>query len=230
MSSVSQTNRFRKYANPMSDTKRARTTKNVSSRVPRPIKVGLGKQAIPPQLTNEVTYGCVLNLTPVSGQKQYVFSANGCYDPDVSGTGSQPLYFDQLAAIYAHYKVTSSRIEIHVMDVVGYNSLVTLYVDDDTSYASFGEDAMQRPGAVWSTYSGGVDLPKPLVKTWNAKKTFGTSDDSTLAGTAGAQPSEQSFFVFNYQDATAGRTAPFAIVVQIKYQVLWYEPKTIPTS
>ena len=31
------------------------------------------------------------------------FSANGCYDPYISGTGHQPRGFDQWTAFYDHY-------------------------------------------------------------------------------------------------------------------------------
>ena len=40
------------------------------------------------------------------------FCANGMYDPNVTGTGHQPLLFDQYMALYHKYAVTSSRISV----------------------------------------------------------------------------------------------------------------------
>lgn len=41
-----------------------------------------------------------------------VFSPQNCFDPDVTGTGHQPMYFDQLAAVFNKYKVHGSKIKV----------------------------------------------------------------------------------------------------------------------
>lgn len=40
----------------------------------------------------------------------HLFAANGLYDPNITGTGHQPLGFDQLMAMYTTYTVISSKI------------------------------------------------------------------------------------------------------------------------
>jgi hypothetical protein len=40
------------------------------------------------------------------------FRANSLYDPDETGTGHQPLYFDSLAALYSKYRVTSIKYSL----------------------------------------------------------------------------------------------------------------------
>lgn len=35
----------------------------------------------------------------------HLFRANGIFDPDVTGTGHQPLYRDQVADLYTNYTV-----------------------------------------------------------------------------------------------------------------------------
>lgn len=42
----------------------------------------------------------------------YVFSLNGAYDPDVTGTGHQPRGFDQWMALYKRFKVYKADVEI----------------------------------------------------------------------------------------------------------------------
>lgn len=44
----------------------------------------------------------------------YIYSANGMYDCDITGTGHQPRGFDQLMPMYDHYAVLSSSIHINV--------------------------------------------------------------------------------------------------------------------
>lgn len=52
-------------------------------------------------------------LQSVSGAVgKNVFSPQNCFDPDASGTGHQPMYFDQIAAIYARYKVHKATIRV----------------------------------------------------------------------------------------------------------------------
>jgi len=49
----------------------------------------------------------------------YVFSANGCFDPDVTGTGGQPMGFDQMMIFYNHYTVVRSSIQVIFANVTG---------------------------------------------------------------------------------------------------------------
>jgi hypothetical protein len=40
-------------------------------------------------------------LTSTSGSPEYIsFTMNGLFDPDISGTGQQPQYFDEMKALY----------------------------------------------------------------------------------------------------------------------------------
>lgn len=42
----------------------------------------------------------------------YVFAANGLYDPDITGTGHQPIGFDQMMFFYYHYTVVRTKISV----------------------------------------------------------------------------------------------------------------------
>lgn len=42
----------------------------------------------------------------------HTFSANGIFDPDITGTGHQPLLRDEYNLLYLHYRVLSSKIKI----------------------------------------------------------------------------------------------------------------------
>ncbi len=43
-----------------------------------------------------------------------VFSGNGCFDPDITSTGSQPANFDDWSAVYSRYRVWGSTITWNV--------------------------------------------------------------------------------------------------------------------
>lgn len=66
----------------------------------------------------------------------YVFSGNGCFDPDITGGGHQPMYFDNYAAVYAKYRVKFSKISVTVVNHA-VNTATTLGTTPNYSYRLF---------------------------------------------------------------------------------------------
>jgi len=63
-----------------------------------------------------------ISLNPTSstigagGSNRWAFSFSSCWDPDVTGTGNQPMYFDNYASIYERYKVSFAKIQVTVVN------------------------------------------------------------------------------------------------------------------
>lgn len=58
-------------------------------------------------------YVTSISINPgVAALASYLFRANGCHDPDVSGTGHQPLGWDEHKALYGKYRVLNSNVKI----------------------------------------------------------------------------------------------------------------------
>lgn len=51
-------------------------------------------------------------ITGVAGVPVYIFRLNSCFDPDWSGTGHQPLNWDQITPFYAFYRVNAIKFII----------------------------------------------------------------------------------------------------------------------
>jgi hypothetical protein len=159
----------------------------------------------------------------------YVFSCNGCFDPNITGTGHQPLYFDQLMLIYDHYTVVASRVEHQVLTSL--NANVVLYIDDDTSLAADGGHASEQPTGQSVLVSSLATVPTIFKRSWDAKSYFGGNifDNDNLQGTSAANPVEQSYFVLMMQPLTAAAaTVNFATIIE--YDVVFDELKTIVGS
>jgi len=78
----------------------------ITVRIPKPVGI--------PDTTRTVLRYCdVLSLTSSSPQ-QYTFRANSLFDPDLTSTGHQPLYFDQYIASYEKYRVFKTHIQVRV--------------------------------------------------------------------------------------------------------------------
>lgn len=186
----------------------------------------------PTQYKCQLVYTAIPSLTLSSGSGTYLFSTNGLYDPDITGTGKQPLYFDQLTPIYNHYTVTSSFIEIQpLFNDTAHSLVMALYIDDDTTTAPTISDAMMRPGAKCQAINTfGAAIPQ-LTLGWSASRNFGPvfSSNPAFRGNASANPDEQMYFTFVVRDMNLVSTE-LNFRVKITYNVTWTEFKTVAES
>lgn len=167
----------------------------------------------------------------VTGVGGYQFSCNGLYDPNTFGGGTQPLYFDQLMALYNHYTVISSKMTVTFSDAVNRQSTCTLYIDDDTGASTDGVVAASRPGAVTrSGYLAQIGA-FTLTKNWSARATFGGNPQSKaeLTGNVSNNPSEQSFFTLATKDHNITQN-DYNVMVKIEYLTVFDEWKTVAAS
>lgn len=231
-----------------SQVKRARTTTTTTtvakkkpymprSYLPRSL-VSVGHQAFPLKLKNDLTYADKIDIgLGATGRGYGLISVNSLYDPDQINVGHQPLYFDQLMAIYDHYTVVSSRIEVTIQ----YTSVTTgtipwgIYIDDDTSTtgASGVSSCMERPGCVYA-----VSLPlaagtgRMLTHSWDAVRAFGPNPlaNDNLQGNSSASPTEQQFFVIWADGGVNWNSGQITVLVKVVYTVIFDELATIAQS
>ena len=202
--------------------------------------LGSAKNGFPKMLQMTHRYQeCVRIPAPVSGTlARYLWSCNGMYDPNRTGTGHQPMYFDQLSALYNHYTVTSSRIRVEfTLESATVNSanIMGVYIEDDTTISpAVIQDFAEQSTAVCQTRSSTVNVPYPVIKnSWNAKKAFGGDplSDPNLQGTSGTDPSEQQYYaVFSGDVNAAVSNTAMYYTVYIEYTATWQELKNIISS
>jgi len=199
-----------------------------------PPRVNIGNQAFPPQLFNTVRY---VESVPIScdtgGNGYYNFSCNGLFDPNNTGTGHQPLYFDQLISIYDHYTVLSSTITIQPTTInVNVPFIVATYVDDDTSGAIGVSSVLERPGVKWQQVMPLAGQSSKLKCTWNAKKIFGpgTQADPSMQGNVSGNPTEASYFLIYVGGNIDASLSTIRVLVTIEYKCVWDEFTTIAQS
>lgn len=199
-----------------------------------PTKVYVGKQPFPKQLFNTLKYVEQRAISTAGGFAFYQYSCNSLVDPNTTGAGHQPAYFDQLIAVYDHYTVLRSRIKITPCPNSTNTSpwIFTIYVDDDTTTVSTVEQALEQNLTSKSFFMlPASEGPKSMYLSWDAAKVFGPNPQAqdSLQGTGSTSPSEQSYFTFVVQDLASTTTA-FTALVEIEYDVVWDEFKTIAQS
>lgn len=166
----------------------------------------------------------------------YVFTANGLFDPNITGVGHQPMGFDQMMLFYEHYTVTKAKITVNFYNLDTDDSVVVgLLVAPDatleTNFSKLNENGMLKKH--WLTPSGGHD-PKCSITLFaniskiNGKKDVRSEDD--FRGDAVSNPAEQTYFhLFAYNQATVN-TVNVAFEVMIEYSAKFTEPRKMVQS
>lgn len=180
-----------------------------------------------------LTYDDIVQVSYTAGSGNFVFSTNGMYDPNITGIGHQPLYFDQLGAIYNHYTVLSSNIEVQPMgSTVSKDYHMTLHVDDNGVDAGSGPATVaSRPGAKSISFNPAVSTPATTRMSWSAAQQFGPNvqNNQLFRGNPGTNPTEQAYYFITISDLGLS-TSTIPMRVKITFRSVWTELRTIAGS
>lgn len=231
---------MRRSAAPSQSAKRSKTSATTTTRTVvrkkaplyRTVKGKFGSQAFPKQLSNRMKYVDWLAVGLSGGIGYWQMSCNGLYDPNVTGSGSQPAYFDQLKAIYNHYTVVKSKAKFTCVSPVNTTTLFTVYIDDDNSINTTAYKAAMLETAKSAMANTTVSNPVELWSSWDAVTYFGPNPqaDPNLQGGATTNPTEQSYYTLVVGDV-AGTTGSYvSVMVEMYFDVIWDERTTIPDS
>lgn len=178
-----------------------------------------------------------LYSVPASTLTKVQFSCNGMYDPDITGVGHQPLFFDQMGAIYDQYTVVGAKIRIELTPAVTHAaaSLIGLYKDDDTNTATITETSMigEQPSGYFKQMALNQVKSTVLTSKWSAKKTFGPGalvGNDRYQGTTAANPTEQTYWTLGIQNLNLTNAQIYLASIKVEYIAVWTELKDIPQS
>lgn len=181
----------------------------------------------------------------LGGIVSYVFTANGMYDPNITGTGHQPSGFDQNMLFYDHYTVVGSKCRAKFFDANGANGIPAyfdiLLTDNGSTAGTFSNAAelIESRFAHGSSMKAiGTERNYNGVSPWrtvnfSAKKFFRKKaliGASQYRGDAGSNPSEQAFFEVTAASIAANNPDPMTMLVVIDYIAVLTEPKNIASS
>jgi len=197
-------------------------------------------------ITNQLYYDDNLSISGISGvMATHVFSANGLYDPDTSGSGHQPIGFDQMIQSYNHYSVIRSKITIGFVNNSSYALRVGIYLSPDnvpiTNERQLMENGLVKSvildakggGSMDSGVSGRV---KTLSLDCDVRKFFGKSRytqlmDNEYSGDAASNPQEGVYFmVFAYSSHQGNANSQVLFDATISYDSIYSEPRKLILS
>ncbi len=178
-------------------------------------------------------------LDPGSGLADtHVFSANGIFDPNITGVGHQPMGFDEWIVMYDHITVIASKIEFtlwsHVTGSLG-QGVMGVALTDSATVAATKEILVERGDSTYRAYGSVTSGASPLkiTKYFGTKKFFGVKDllDATIyRNTVSSNPSEQAFY-HCWQGAANGQDgAGLSCMAKITYLCVCNEPRALAQS
>jgi len=185
--------------------------------------------------TTTLSYVDYFNLNPGIGlPATYIFSANGLFDPNITGVGHQPRGYDQLKSLFDHYTVTSATIKVVACGPGGQTSTFPLVfgvlLSDDNAVESDQIHALEAKKSAW-TFLPANDESRTLYLDFEAKEFFGMSfKDASYKGSINANPDDQAFFQIFVEPTSAVDAAAVQVCVEIIYHVTWTEPNNVQIS
>jgi hypothetical protein len=211
----------------------------VASLLPSPLRsVGTGRSVVPQRMKVKLPYVETQILASPSSANIVAgtrFHLNSIYDPNYSGTGHQPLGYDQWANFYQEYVVTGVDWTVTFSNMAtGYTLMgCTIYHPDATLVGAQADTYLEQPGAQYRVLRHSDAGP---ASTWggkfSTKKWFGADpmalDD--IRGTFGSNPSDGVFLHVSVGTFATHASQSVAVITKLTYHVTLLKPLQLAGS
>lgn len=181
----------------------------------------------PNSIITKLRYGTYITLTGTTGARGLnVFIANGLFDPDSTGIGHQPMWFDNYSNLYNRYTVIGSKITAVFAPVTtSNNQVVGIVCDDNTSISTTVEALLEQSNGVSMLTGMPGSQPVAMTATFEPLEAFGvdTKDDGASSTAVSANPTEQWTFAVWNAAADGTTTVTCNVKVEIEYTVKFSE-------
>lgn len=184
-----------------------------------------------------LTYVDTLVLAPTATHTSYSFRGNSLYDPDYTGTGHQPLYFDQYSEIYNKYRVMGCSIRIDTNNASTASALYFIaYPSTDLGTLTTISQALEQNRAkapkiipLGQTYSS------TRIKAYaSSRKVLGLTKtqvmDEDNASTVGANPLQVWYWNLFWESTDGNADVITHAIVKLTYYVQFFDRKIAQQS
>jgi len=188
------------------------------------------KDAVSTEFRAKLKYFENFGINPGSGSLgAYVFSANGLYDPNITGAGHQPTGFDQLTAIWSEYVVIGAHIKVWGSHTQTNDAappfIFGIFVLDTSSAWSDTRNYIENGNGVYTLVNTkNSDSVKQLQYQADMNQEFGHTvlSDEGAAGSASQNPPEQRYIHITCQPVDyATDMATQYFIAEITYDVIF---------
>lgn len=171
-----------------------------------------------------------LTSSDVSTPAQHTMSINNLYDPNISGTGYQPIGFDQMSALWQNYRVLSARVRLDIFPAT-VGSTVGFYPSGFSSLPADWNAWTVQPYSVAQLTSS--TMPRRisrLIRPWDVlgiKKANYMGENDYLSSATGGPLRPVYLHLFA---KTSGVATSVSTRVYIEYVVLASQPIALGMS
>lgn len=160
-------------------------------------------------------YSDYRSLTSSVSEGEYVFRLNSLFDPDFTGVGGQPDYFDQWKLLYTKYRVVACEVEVMACGFSGIGFIAMAPTVASTSLTNAIEAAGLRH-AQSRLFTLGQGATANLKKMYRMSELEGCSDETVLADNefsalVGANPTKTYYLHLCTRTNGASDVTNFAI-------------------
>lgn len=177
-----------------------------------------------------LTYVEQINLNPGSVYTQYVFRGNSLFDPNYTGGGHQPLYFDQYAAIYGKYRVMGCSIRIDSVSCAGTSAayFVCFPSTETSAFTSISQVLEQGRAKAPRILPIAQRGPTGYLKSYcSTRKVLGLTKtqvmDDDNAASVGATPIQVWYWNLLWESTDAVTNIQINGVVKLTYYVQFFD-------
>jgi len=189
----------------------------------------------PAKCRRKLRYSGNAALTSTAGVvSSWVMSANGLFDPDISGTGHQPMGFDQMMLSYEHYTVVSARIQAIFHNTATDTPAIAISVcpsptpitviDQILEFGTLVSDVLEVKGQYGANKR--LECACDIAKLNGATKIL---DFNVLRGDVANNPAEQTYFIMQLWDSS-GTTGSANVDFIVEYDAWFTEPRQLSES
>lgn len=178
----------------------------------------------PDRLVVVLKYSQLINFSGSAAPSAQVFAVNSAFDPDFSGTGHQPSFYDKYAAYYGRYFVRAFKMEFEVVTTVSTIPIQVVCLYSDTQIgANTVEELTESKYSLWeilSINSGGQPVRRFNLPWESTMKIMGqpfTEADDNMYAAVGASPADLCYGIIK-MGATDGATTIAATARCTLYQ------------
>lgn len=219
-----------------------------SIRGPAPLVSGAGQAGLstvverflplfPPRVKKVLRYSGNAGLISTSGVvASYVLRATDLYDPDYTGTGHQPMGFDQMMVFYEHFVVTRAKLTVNFNSASGSAQSCCIRVDANNTPITVIDQILEFGGLVRTELGsiGNYGAQKTLSLSLNCARFQGVDErtitlDPNLRGDVASSPTENTYFHIQIWNAAAV-TATCNISFLLEQEAWFTEPRTFSES
>ncbi len=170
-------------------------------------------------------------LNPSAGlPDSHIFSANGLFDPNITGIGHQPRGFDQIMQLYINYTVLSSSITVRFAGgTLNADEIVGINLRDSDVIATSANDYIEGRHNTNQVFSVSGGRPPVLSYGMNSSSYFTIKDplsEDNLKGDSSKNPLTENFFAIFVSPLDGTDLGTTNCSVEITYNVCFSEPET----